>query len=113
MKKKTKQIISLFSFIAIALLTGYLGSQLTGVSMSEAYLSFSNKPGFSPPGWIFAPVWSVLYTLMGISAYLIWRMRKKENVKKPLILFFTQLIFNLLWPVIFFGFGQYFLAFAE
>jgi tryptophan-rich sensory protein len=113
MKKKTKQIIFLFSFITLSLLTGYLGSQLTGVSMSETYLSLSSKPIFSPPSWIFAPVWFILYVLMGISAYLIWRLRTKENVKKPLIFFFVQLILNLLWPIIFFGLGQYFWAFAE
>ena len=113
MKKNTKQIIFLFSFIALSLLTGYLGSQLTGVSMSESYLNLSSKPVFSPPAWIFAPVWFILYVLMGISAYLIWRLRKKENAKKPLIFFFVQLVLNLLWPIIFFGLGQYFLAFIE
>ena len=113
MKKKTKQIISLFSFIALSLLTGYLGSQLTGVSMSETYLSLSNKPVFSPPGWIFAPVWFILYVLMGTSAYLVWRSKKKDDVKKPLVFFFVQLILNLLWPIIFFGLGQYLWAFAE
>jgi translocator protein len=112
MKKKTKQIIFLFSFIALSLLTGYLGSQLTGVSMSESYSSL-NKPVFSPPAWIFAPVWFILYVLMGTSAYLIWRLRKKENAKKPLVFFFIQLILNLLWPIIFFGLGQYLLAFIE
>jgi len=113
MKKKTKQIIFLFSFIALSLLAGYLSSQLTGVSMSETYLSLSDKPSFSPPAWIFGPVWFILYILMGISAYLIWNLRKKENIKKPLILFFVQLILNLLWPIIFFGLGQYYWAFVE
>ena len=113
MNKKTKQIIFLFSFIALSLLTGYLGSQLTGVSMSESYLNISDKPIFSPPAWVFAPVWFILYILMGISAYLIWRLRKKDNVKRPLVFFFVQLILNLLWPIIFFGLGQYYWAFAE
>ncbi len=113
MKKKIKQIIFLFSFIAISLLTGYLGSQLTGVSIPETYLSISDKPSFFPPTWIFAPVWSILYTLMGISVYLIWKLREKQKVKKLLILFFVQLILNLLWPIIFFGLGQYLLAFID
>lgn len=113
MNKKTKQIIFLFSFIALSLLTGYLGSQLTGVSMSETYLNISDKPIFSPPAWIFAPVWFILYLLMGISAYLIWRLREKNDIKKPLVFFFIQLILNLLWPIIFFGLGQYYWAFVE
>jgi tryptophan-rich sensory protein len=50
---------------------------------------------------------------MGISAYLIWRNRKKEDIKKPLTIFFAQLILNLLWPIIFFGFGNYFLALID
>lgn len=113
MKKNIKQVIFFFSFIALSLLTGYLGSQLTGVSMSDTYLSLSNKTSFSPPAWIFAPVWFILYILMGTSAYLIWNLRKKKNVKNLLMLFFAQLILNLLWPIIFFGLGQYFWAFAE
>jgi tryptophan-rich sensory protein len=112
MEKKTKQIIFLFSFIAISLLTGYLSSQLSGVSMADSY-QYLNKPVFAPPAWIFAPVWIILYILMGISAYLIWRSREKENVKKPLVFFFVQLILNLLWPIIFFGLGQYLWAFAD
>jgi tryptophan-rich sensory protein len=113
MKKKTKQIIFLFSFIALSLLTGYLGSQLSGVSMPETYSQISHKAVFAPPAWIFAPVWFVLYILMGTSAYLIWRLREKENVKKPMVFFFVQLILNLLWPIIFFGLGQYLWAFVD
>ncbi|HNY35924.1 MAG TPA: tryptophan-rich sensory protein [Candidatus Pacearchaeota archaeon] len=113
MKKKTKQIIFLFSFIVLSLLTGYLGSQLTGVSIPETYLNISDKPSFFPPTWIFAPVWSILYTLMGISAYLLWRLKEKQKVNKLLILFFAQLFVNLIWPIIFFGLGQYLWAFID
>jgi tryptophan-rich sensory protein len=113
MKKKTKQIIFLFSFIALSLLTGYLGSQLSGVSMVDTYGQISGRTPFSPPSWVFAPVWFILYVLMGTSAYLIWRLREKENVKKPLVFFFIQLILNLLWPIIFFGLGQYLWAFVD
>lgn len=113
MKKKTKQIIFLFSFIVLSLLTGYLGSQLTGVSIPETYLNISDKPSFFPPTWIFAPVWSILYTLMGISAYLLWRLKEKQKVNKLLILFFVQLFINLIWPIIFFGLGQYLWAFID
>ncbi len=112
MEKKTKQIIFLFSFIVLSLLTGYLGSQLSGSSEASTY-QYLNKPIFSPPAWVFAPVWFILYVLMGTSAYLIWRLREKENVKKPLIFFFVQLIINLLWPIIFFGLGQYVWAFVD
>lgn len=113
MKKETKQFIFLFSFIALCLFTGFLSSQLSGPSMSETYQQIGAKPTFAPPAWIFAPVWIILYVLMGISAYLIWRVREKEDVKIPLVFFFVQLILNFLWTIIFFGLGQYMWAFVD
>lgn len=112
MKRSTKQVIFLFSFIALSLFVGYLGSQLTGVSMADSY-QYIDKPVFAPPSWIFAPVWTTLYVLIGISAYLIWKLKEKKNVKKLLILFFVQLFLNLIWPIIFFGLGQYAWAFVD
>lgn len=113
MKKKIRQVIFLLFFIALSLFIGYLGSKLTGVSIPETYLKINDKPSFFPPTQIFAPVWSILYTLMGISAYLIWRLKGKQKVRKPLVLFFIQLFLNLIWPIIFFGLGQYLLAFID
>ena len=112
MKKKTKEGIFLLSFIAIPLLAGYISSQLSGGSMPETYTQLY-RPDFFPPSWVFAPVWTVLYILMGISVYLIWKLRKSENVKLPLTLFSIQLALNLLWSPIFFGLHQYFWAFIE
>ena len=113
MNKRIKQIIFLFVFIALTLLVGYFASKLTGVSMSEAYLDISNKPVFSPPAWIFAPVWTILYILMGISAFLVWKLKDQKDIKKPLIFFFIQLALNFLWSIIFFGLGQHLWAFVE
>ena len=63
-----------------------------------------NKPIFTPPGWLFAPAWTVLYILMIISAFLIWKKGlKKKNVKNALKLFAIQFILNLSWSPIFFG----------
>jgi len=106
MKKKTNQILSLLFFIAVPLLGGYLSSQFSMVgTYSQIY-----KPDFFPPSWIFAPVWTILYILMGIAAYLVW---KKGEAKKQLSLFSVQLILNLLWTPIFFGLHQYLWAFVE
>jgi tryptophan-rich sensory protein len=113
MNKRTKQVIFFFAFIALTLLVGYFASKLTGVSMSSAYLDISNKPVFSPPAWIFAPVWTILYILMGISAFLVWKLKDQKNIKKPLIFFFIQLALNFLWSIIFFGLGQHLWAFVE
>lgn len=109
MIKKTYQIISLLSFVAVPLLAGYLSSQLLTGDMSSTY-SVLVKPAFFPPAWIFAPVWTVLYILMGIAAYLVW---KKEGFKKPLLLFAIQLALNMLWTPLFFYFHLYLLAFIE
>lgn len=109
MKKETNQIIFLLSFVAVPLLAGYLSSQPFADSISTSYSSLA-KPVFSPPSWVFAPAWTVLYVLMGISAYLIWR---KEGFKKPLALFLVQLVLNLSWMPLFFHFHQYFWAFIE
>jgi len=109
MTKNKKQFIFLFAFIAISLMVGFLGSQFSP-DMPAVYDDLE-KPSFSPPAMIFAPVWTILYLLMGISAYLIWRTREKRKV--PLTFFFIQLILNLLWPIIFFGLGQYLWAFIE
>ncbi len=113
MKKETKQFIFLFSFIALCLFTGYLSSQLSGPSIATAYQEIGVKPSFSPPAWVFAPVWFILYVLMGVSAYLIWRLREKENVKMPLVFFFVQLILNFLWTILFFGLTQPMWAFVD
>lgn len=109
MKKEIKGVIF---FVIVSLLAGFLGSQLAGSSMMNTY-GYLNKPSFAPPAWVFGPIWLVLYVLMGISAALVWKFRKEKNVKKQFALFFVQLVLNLLWPLIFFGLGQYFLAFIE
>ena len=75
------------------------------------------KPSFNPPNWVFAPVWSMLYIMMGIAAGLVWnRMeasKDKELVKKSLIFFAIQLGLNALWSVLFFGLRNPMLALIE
>ena len=113
MQKIVKQWLFLFLFVGFSLLIGFAGSQLSGSESAPQIYSNLNQPSFAPPSWIFAPVWTVLYILMGISAYLIWRKRKEEDIKNSLFLFFVQMFFNLIWPIIFFGFGNYLLAFID
>lgn len=62
------------------------------------------KPSFNPPGWIFGPVWTTLYALMGVSFYRIWKLGvKKKRVRQATTLFGIQLALNTLWSIIFFG----------
>lgn len=85
-------------------LIGILATPFT-ISAIPTWYATLNKPPFSPPNWIFGPVWTLLYLLMGISAFLIWRKGlHNKKVKKALGYFLLQLFFNFIWSVIFFGF---------
>lgn len=98
-----KNIVKLIISIVICELAGIIGAIFTASSVNTWYVSL-NKPSFNPPNWIFSPVWIILYLLMGIAFYLVWKQANKK-------LFFGQLILNALWPVLFFGLKCPFLAF--
>lgn len=72
-----------------------------------------NRPAWAPPGWLFGPVWSALYLLMGIAAWLVWRAHGFSGARSALILFVVQLIGNALWSWLFFAWRFGGLAFAE
>jgi len=115
MKIKTnlKKTLTLLIFIIVSQMAGILGSLSTVSSIKTWYVQL-NKPSFTPPNWLFAPIWTLLYLLMGISAFLVWNKGiKRKNVKIALTLFFLQLIFNTFWSIIFFGLHLIFLAFIE
>jgi benzodiazapine receptor len=61
------------------------------------------KPGWNPPGWVFGPVWSLLYTLMAVSAWMVWRQGGFSGQKRPLGWFLIQLVLNAGWTPLFFG----------
>jgi Tryptophan-rich sensory protein (mitochondrial benzodiazepine receptor homolog) len=101
--------------LIIVILTEALGFLSGFLVMSNQGL-YENlmKPSFSPPGWIFPIVWSILYLLMAISFYRIWLSGKYgKDVRKAMRYYFIQLGLNLIWPVIFFRFKLYGLAFIE
>jgi translocator protein len=92
---------------------GILGSVFTVPQISSWYLHL-NKPFFSPPNFVFGPVWTTLYALMGISIFLVLAGKVKNKEKNTLILMFSfQLLLNFLWSVIFFGMHLLFPAFIE
>ena len=98
MKSTFKLIIS----VLIPLIIGFLGSFFTASSVDSWYTTI-NKPSFNPPGWIFAPVWTTLYILIGVSFYSVWMKNFGEERKKVIIVYSMQLLLNLLWSVLFFG----------
>ncbi len=71
------------------------------------------KPAWNPPGWIFGPVWSALYILMAVAAWLVWRRGGFAAQRRPLGLFLIQIALNALWSPLFFGLKNPALAFAE
>ncbi len=100
---KAIDIIKLAISIGVCLTAGFVGSIFTSASIPTWYMSLE-KPSFNPPNWLFAPVWTMLFILMGISAFLVWRDGLSEpNVKIALIIFIIQLILNTFWSVAFFG----------
>lgn len=100
--------------IVTTVVVGTISGLVTQESVNTWYPTIA-KPSFNPPNWIFAPVWSTLYVLMGIAAGLVWHEidRQKETVKKALLFFAIQLVLNALWSFLFFGLHNPFLALIE
>jgi translocator protein len=89
--------------IALPLLAGFVGSIFTTPSIQGWYANVA-KPALNPPSWIFGPVWTTLFVLMGIAAFLVWKKGlEKRGVRGALGLFLLQLVLNSLWSIIFFG----------
>jgi tryptophan-rich sensory protein len=100
---KIKNIAKLASAIIICQLAGVIGSVFTSSSVQTWYTELT-LPSFAPPGWFIGIVWITLYTLMGISLYLVWNKGlRNKRVKNSLYLFGLQLILNALWSILFFG----------
>ncbi len=100
---RNRKWIGLAGFIAICLLTGALGGWVTSQSVIEWYPTL-NKPAWNPPAWVFAPVWTTLYVMMAVAAWLVWKETPRGSHLRPaLVLFFVQLALNCLWSFLFFG----------
>ncbi|MBZ9637316.1 TspO/MBR family protein [Clostridium sp. FP1] len=110
--KGEKNIVALIISVLLAEGVGFLSGFLS-MTASKDYKNF-NKPSFSPPGWVFPVVWTILFFLMAVAAYRIWMKGKSgEDVTKALILYVVQLFLNFLWSIIFFRFRLYAIAFLE
>jgi len=90
-------------FVVVCLLAGAVGSLFTMPYITSWY-AFLNKPFFSPPNWVFAPVWTTLYILMGIALFLVWKQGvRRLDVSNAMAWFGAQLALNVLWSMVFFG----------
>jgi benzodiazapine receptor len=99
------------AFPGVTLLLGMAGGLLTGKAIPTWYNKLK-KPALNPPNWIFGPVWTVLYLMIGYSGYLIWNQNKEfsENHKIAWFVYFLQLGLNYLWTPVFFGIKKLLLA---
>jgi tryptophan-rich sensory protein len=101
-------VASLTACFAVAALGGYW----TSLGLGPWYDSLS-KPAWTPPNRVFGPVWTTLYTLMGVASWLVWRVRERSGAKVALRLYAVQLTLNLAWSGIFFGLRSVGWGFAE
>lgn len=99
--RRPYRIPALAVFLVLCFSAAGLGGLATGSSVSTWFPTL-NRPSFQPPGWVFGPVWTVLYTLMAIAAWLAYRARPRIS-SAAMILFAVQLILNTAWSFLFFG----------
>lgn len=103
----------LLASVLLCLFAGVIGSVFTASSLENWY-PLLEKPFFNPPSWLFGPVWTFLYILMGISLYIVWEKGLQDReVKIGLLIFGVQLALNTLWSFLFFGLRSPFYGFIE
>jgi len=103
-----KKAVGIAVSIVVCELAGLIGSLFTTPAIPGWYAGLT-KPSFNPPSWVFAPVWTALYAMMGLAAWLVYdKGFKRPEVKKALTVFAVQLLLNTLWSIVFFGAHQIF-----
>ena len=106
------QIVGLLIFLGLCALVAGIGS-VVSMSAMDSWYGNLEQPNWNPPDWVFGPVWSVLYLMIAISGWLVWRARGWTAAQAQLIVWGIQLALNLLWTVLFFGLEQPGLAAIE
>jgi translocator protein len=106
-----RQIVGLLVWLAIVAAAAALGS-IASVQAPEFYRELT-RPGWAPPAWLFGPVWTALYLMMAVAAWLVWRERGARGAKAALALFLVQLALNALWSWLFFAWRQGLWSFVD
>jgi tryptophan-rich sensory protein len=108
---KQKQIVGLVGWLIV----GFIAAAIGGAASIQAGPFYTQlvRPDWAPPALIFGPVWTILYALMGIAAWLVWRVGGFRAAKSALTLFLVQLMLNALWSWLFFGWRLGALAFTD
>ncbi|MBK6485834.1 MAG: tryptophan-rich sensory protein [Gemmatimonadetes bacterium] len=107
----SRQVLGLLGWLLVCFAAAAVGG-LASVNAGDSYGKLI-RPDWAPPGWLFGPVWSVLYVLMGIAAWQVWRVRGFAGARRELMLFLLQLVANALWTWLFFAWNRGGWAFAE
>lgn len=94
--------LALAGFLALSFAASAIGGVSTRTGPGSWYAGIE-KPAFNPPGWVFGTVWTTLYVLIGVSAWLVWRRRGVDGARGPLLLWLAQLALNALWPALLFA----------
>lgn len=108
---RSRQVLGLIGWLLVSFAAAAIGA-FASASAGEFYRELV-RPSWAPPGWLFGPVWSVLYACMGIAAWLVWRARGFSRARSALLLFIAQLAANALWTWLYFAWRLGSLAFAE
>jgi benzodiazapine receptor len=108
-----KTYVRLVVSVALCEAAGIIGSLFTTAAINSWYAGL-RRPAFAPPNWVFAPVWTTLYLLMGISLFMVWKVGlEKRAVKKSIVIFAIQLLLNIIWSYLFFGLRSPLMGFIE
>lgn len=103
-------VLALGGFILLCFCAAAIGGLATATAIDTWYITLV-KPSWTPPGWVFGSIWTVLYLMMAMAAWLVWLKRKEMAVRSSLQFFLVQLTMNAMWSVIFFGLRRVDLAF--
>lgn len=109
---KARQGLGLLLILLLVFGVASVGAVVTDPAIQTWYGGLQ-RPSFAPPNWIFSPVWILLYLMMSLAAWIVWKGRDWSLARGPLTLFFMQLILNGFWPVLFFGLKRPDLALIE
>ncbi len=109
---KRNDLIKLVTAVSLTVVLGAVGGLVTAAEIPTWYAGLT-KPSFNPPNWLFGPVWTALYILMGISCYLVWKQAPSPARNRALSVFIIQFILNFCWSFIFFGMHETGWALAE
>lgn len=99
------KVLKLITSLAIPFAAGLIGNLATRPNIPGWYAGLE-KPFFSPPNWVFGPVWTILYILIGLSLYLVWQQQTKQPKGRAYVAFVVQMVLNTLWSLVFFGLRQ-------